>query len=103
MYISNGEEEVIDYKGNVASQEGLLNRMTALLFMEPVTFLIVSPSGMILEEVSACTWLSFMPFSSNVQLIHGGQMTTNRLLSSADERVCPRKRQSPGMYSSRGS
>lgn len=32
MYISNGDEEVIDYKGTVVSQEGLLNRMTALPF-----------------------------------------------------------------------
>lgn len=33
-------------------------------------------------------WVSFLPFNSDVvQLIHGGQMTTNHLLISADERV----------------
>lgn len=32
--------------------------------------------------------MSFLPFSSGaVQLIHGGQMTTNHLLSAAKKRV----------------
>lgn len=31
-------------------------------------------------------WASFLPFNSDVvQLIHGGQMKTNHLLSSADK------------------
>lgn len=64
---------------------------------ETCDLLIVSPRGMILEEVS----LSFLPFSPHVvQLIHGGQMTANHLLSSADKRVefWPGRRQQRGPW-----
>lgn len=70
------------------SKKGFYKTMTGLLFVESVTFLIVSPSGVILEEMVGSMWVSILPFSSDVvKLTHGEKMTSDHLLSYTDERV----------------
>lgn len=85
MYIGSGEEEVKDYKGNVKCLS-LFELDDSSTLHGTSDLLIVSPSGMILEEVGGFMWVSFLPFSPDVvQLFHRGQMTTNHLQSSADK------------------